>query len=153
MCKRQLCLQTSILLQWVPTNISITSHLIIPLTIYYQMLMMVLFGNTSKAQKFYARESCQRFQHQVKAVAALIQCCSPIIPLSIKAEQELVSCPTSFVRSGVWRYDHWLGLAVAVHWVVAVTVAVHSVLWFEFWASWTWQTDQEYFFLMILFTH
>ena len=102
--------------------------------------MVVTFGNTSNAQKFYPRESCQRFQHQVKAVAALIQCCRPIIPLPIKAEQELVCCPTSFVRSGVWRYDHWLGLAVAVHWVVGVTVAVHSVLWFEFRASWTWQT-------------
>ena len=86
----------------------------IPITIYYKMLM-VLFGNSSKAQKFYARESCHRFQHQVKAVAALIQSCRPIIPLSIKAEQELVSCPTSFVRSGVWRYDHWLGLDLAVH--------------------------------------
>ena len=31
---------------------------------------MVLFGNSLKAKKIYARESCQRFQHQVKALAA-----------------------------------------------------------------------------------
>ena len=42
---------------------------IVPITIYYKMLM-VLFGNSWTAQKFYARESCQRFQHQVKALAA-----------------------------------------------------------------------------------